>query len=55
MKNNITIEEERIRAEDYIDFLKRTNLGSQYPKERFYERIPKLVKNVSIIGNAKCR
>ncbi len=38
MKNNITIEEERIRAEDYIDFLKRTNLGSQYPKERFYER-----------------
>lgn len=48
MKNNITIEEERIRAEDYIDFLKRTNLCSQYPKERFYERIPKLVKNVSI-------
>ena len=28
--------------------MKRTDLGSQYPKERFYERIEKLVKNVSI-------
>ena len=48
MKSNITIKEERISAEEYIEFLKRTDLGSQYPKERFYERIPKLVKNVSI-------
>ena len=47
-KGNITICEERISAEEYIDFLKRTDLGSQYPKERFYERIPKLVSNVSI-------
>ena len=43
MNNNITIKEERISAEEYIDFLKRTDLGLQYPKERFYERIPKLV------------
>lgn len=40
--------EERLTPEAYIDFLKRTNLGSQYPKERFQERIAKLVKNVSI-------
>lgn len=39
---------ERISAKEYIDFLKRTDLGSQYPKERFEERIAKLVKNVSI-------
>jgi hypothetical protein len=45
-KRNITIREERISAEEYIDFLKRTDLGSQYPKERFYERIPKLVSDV---------
>ena len=44
----ITIREERVTAEEYIDFLKRTDLGSQYPKERFRERIEKLVKNVSI-------
>ena len=44
----MTIKEERLTAEEYIDFLKRTDLGSQYPKERFYDRIPKLVKNVSI-------
>ena len=48
MNKEITIKEERLTAEDYIDFLKRTDLDSQYPKERFYERIPKLVKNVSI-------
>lgn len=48
MSEKIKIEEERISAETYIDFLKRTDLGSQYPKERFEERISKLVSNVSI-------
>ncbi len=47
-KEDITISEERISPEEYIEFLKRTDLGSQYPKERFAERIPRLVKNVSI-------
>ncbi|MCI8337912.1 MAG: GNAT family N-acetyltransferase [Lachnospiraceae bacterium] len=42
------INEERLTAEEYLDFLKRTDLGSQYPKERFAERIAKLVNNVSI-------
>ena len=44
----IQIKKERISAEEYIDFLKRTDLGSQYSKERFAERINKLVKNVNI-------
>ena len=48
MSEKIQINEERISAEEYIDFLKRTDLGSQYPKERFAERIAKLVNNVSI-------
>ena len=48
MNMQIKIIEERISAEEYIDFLKRTDLGSQYPKERFADRIAKLVKNVSI-------
>ena len=48
MNENIQILEERISAEEYIDFLKRTDLGSQYPKERFDERIAKLVTTVSI-------
>ena len=52
-RKNITIREERVSAEEYIDFLKRTDLGSQYPKERFAERIPKLVKNVSISLTAR--
>ena len=45
---NIKIQEERISPEEYIDFLKRTDLGSQYPKERFHDRIAKLVTTVSI-------
>ena len=44
----VTINEERVSAAEYIDFLKRTDLGSQYPKERFEGRIAKLVQNVSI-------
>ena len=48
MLEGITIKEERISPAEYIDFLKRTDLGSQYPRERFEERIEKLVKNVSI-------
>lgn len=48
MNEKIKILEERISVEEYIDFLKRTDLGSQYPKERFEGRIAKLVKNVSI-------
>ena len=48
MDNKIPIAQERLSAEEYIDFLKRTDLGSQYPKERFAERIEKLVKNASI-------
>ncbi|MGL5540616.1 MAG: GNAT family N-acetyltransferase [Erysipelotrichaceae bacterium] len=51
--SNIVIQEERISASEYIDFLKRTALGSQYPKERFDERISKLVKTVSISLVAK--
>ena len=47
-KESITIREERVSAEEYIEFLKRTDLGSQYPKERFSERIARLVRNVSV-------
>lgn len=45
---SINIQSERLSANEYIDFLKRTNLGSQYPKERFEQRIEKLVQTVSI-------
>ena len=48
MNSGIKIKEERLASEEYIAFLKRTDLGSQYPKERLEERISKLVTNVSI-------
>ena len=48
MNDSITIRSERVSPEEYIDFLKRTDLGSQYPKERFGKRVARLVKNVSI-------
>lgn len=53
MNENITIQQERLTAEEYIDFLKRTDLGSQYPQERFDSRIRKLVNNVSISLTAR--
>ena len=45
---DIRIRSERISVEEYLDFLGRTDLGSQYPKERFMERIARLVDKVSI-------
>ena len=45
---NYTIQEERITASEYIEFLKTTDLGSQYPRERFSERIHTLVNRTSI-------
>ena len=48
MCKDVQIKEERISSIEYIEFLKRTDLGSQYPKERFEGRIAKLVDHVSI-------
>lgn len=43
-----SIANERLTVEEYIDFLKRTDLGSQYPRERFRERIARLLENASV-------
>ena len=43
-----TIRQERLTAEEYIEFLRHSDLGSQYPKERFDERIRTLVSRASI-------
>lgn len=43
-----TIQAERLTADEYIAFLKTTDLGSQYPKERFRQRIETLVSTVPI-------
>ena len=48
-----TIQEERLTPEDYIAFLRRSDLGSQYPRERFQERIATLVAHVSISLTAR--
>ncbi|MBR1585673.1 MAG: hypothetical protein IJ662_09050 [Clostridia bacterium] len=42
MQALVIIQQERLAAGEYIDFLKRTDLGTQYPRERFEERIEKL-------------
>ena len=44
----VTIRQEKLRAEEYVDFLRRTDLGSQYPRERFETRIPRLLESASL-------
>jgi hypothetical protein len=44
----ITIKNEQISYLDYIEYLSRTDLGKQYPKEDFVERIKSLVEKISI-------
>ena len=48
-----TIREERLTPEAYTGFLRRTDLGSQYPRERFQERIATLVEKASISLTAR--
>ena len=48
-----TIQQERLTPAAYIDFLRRTDLGSQYPKERFETRIATLVEKASISLTAR--
>ena len=48
MDDSIRIRNERVSAEEYIAFLKRTDLGSQYPRERFEVRVARLVETVPI-------
>lgn len=50
-----TIQEERLAADEYVAFLKDTDLGSQYPKERFSERIRTLVSRVPVSLTARGR
>ena len=53
MDEEIRIRSERLTAEEYIAFLARTDLGSQYPRERFRERVGRLVRTVSISLTAR--
>ena len=50
---NYTIQQERLSPEAYIEFLRHTDLGSQYPKEHFHERIATLVEKASISLTAR--
>ncbi|EDY83879.1 acetyltransferase, GNAT family [Verrucomicrobiia bacterium DG1235] len=49
------LRDEDISFDEYHEFLKRTDLGSQYPKERFKERLTKSLKNRSIGITARNR
>ena len=44
---------EALEYEEFIGFLKRSDLGSQYPKANFEARIPKLLKNLDICITAR--
>lgn len=44
---------ENLSFEEYYDFLRRSDLGGQYPRERFEERIRKLLKTRSVAITAR--
>jgi ribosomal protein S18 acetylase RimI-like enzyme len=45
---DVALRTEYVGAEEYIDFLKRSDLGKQYPKEDFQQRVTDLVGNIQI-------
>ena len=57
-RNGYVIREERLAAEEYIDFLKHTDLCSQYPKERFERKLQYQVEHFICLnqsGTSKMR
>jgi len=44
----LEVHQEYLSPDEYIEFLARTDLGSQYPKEDFRERISILVKSTPV-------
>ncbi|MCP4321250.1 MAG: GNAT family N-acetyltransferase [Alteromonadales bacterium] len=53
MKHVNYFEKENIQFDEYVDFLSRTDLGSQYPKEKFEERVSKMLLNRAISITAR--
>lgn len=46
-------DDERLEFDEYFDFLKRTDLGSQYPKQNFEARIRTLLRNADVCITAR--
>ncbi len=44
---------EKIEFSEYVDFLSRTDLGSQYPKEDFVERVSRMLLNRAVSVTAR--
>lgn len=53
MKSVTYNDTERLEFEEYVDFLKRCDLGSQYPKQDFEARVRTLLKNADICITAR--
>ena len=45
--------DERLELAEYLDFLRRTELGRQYSKARFRERITRLLATVNVVVTAR--
>lgn len=46
-------EAERLTFEEYFEFLKRTDLGSQYPRHNFEERVTRVLSEIDICITAR--
>ncbi|MBN2048422.1 MAG: GNAT family N-acetyltransferase [Anaerolineaceae bacterium] len=44
---------ERLTADEYLEYLCRTDLGSQYPRENFLQRIDILMENYDVSATAR--
>jgi ribosomal protein S18 acetylase RimI-like enzyme len=44
--------ERRPAAPEWLDFLRRSDLGSLYPRQRFEERFPRMLRHVDVVTTA---
>lgn len=43
----------RPTAAEWLDFLRRSDLGALYPRQRFAERFPRMLRNVDVTTTAR--
>jgi ribosomal protein S18 acetylase RimI-like enzyme len=44
--------ERRPAAAEWLDFLRRSDLGALYPRQRFQERFPRMLRHVDVVTTA---
>jgi ribosomal protein S18 acetylase RimI-like enzyme len=53
MASIVFSDSDRPTADEWLEFLRRSDLGSLYPRQRFTERFPRMIRHVDVVTTAR--